>query len=184
MKKGDNSMSIQEQIDEEGLKLFLDKMRQKLRGSEHYPPWQDVSSDLLFLDLIEEIGELAKALRNEEPIENIILECADVANVAMMIANRTGMRKMETREIKVEENIGKGWEQWVVDVTLDKGEGIYCFCPIEGEIGEGEYSIVFGMDILSPIPPGKLVGVIHADGDEAVTQWCETNKNILEDWKQ
>ncbi len=63
------------------------------------------------------------------------------------------------------------WEQWVLDATIVEG-GLFCFCPVEGDI-TGDYSIVFGMNVLSDKPPGKLVAVIHKDGQEAVEAFCE-----------
>ncbi len=63
------------------------------------------------------------------------------------------------------------WEQWVLDATTVR-DGLFCFCPVEGDI-TGDYSIVFGMNVLSDKPPGILVAIIHADGQEAVEAFCE-----------
>ncbi len=63
------------------------------------------------------------------------------------------------------------WEQWVLDATIVEG-GLFCFCPVEGDIA-GDYSIVFGMNVLSDKPPGKLVAIIHKDGQDAVEAFCK-----------
>lgn len=63
-------------------------------------------------------------------------------------------------------------EQWVLDATMGCRDGLFCFCPVEGDIS-GDHSIVFGMNFISDKPPGKLVAIIHADGQEAVEAFCE-----------
>ena len=63
------------------------------------------------------------------------------------------------------------WEQYILDATMGCQGGLFCFCPIEGDI-HGDYSIVFGMNMLSSEPPGKLVAIIHAEGQEAVEAFC------------
>jgi len=74
-------------------------------------------------------------------------------------------------------------ERWVLDATLDFfDDGLYCFCPIEGDL-DGEYSIVFGMNIINDKPPGKLVAIIHEDGQEALDNWCERHAEVLARWK-
>lgn len=64
------------------------------------------------------------------------------------------------------------WEQYILDATMGCQDGLFCFCPIEGDI-HGDYSIVLGMNILSSEPPGKLVAIIHEGGQEAVEAFCE-----------
>lgn len=51
-------------------------------------------------------------------------------------------------------------EEWVLDVSV--GEP-YSFCPFE-ESG----SVVVGLSFISDKCPGKLVGVFHAGGADAV----------------
>lgn len=66
------------------------------------------------------------------------------------------------------------YEGWVLDATLDDGSGLHCFCPVEGD------DIVTGMNLLTDVPPGPLVGVIHADGQEAVEAWCEEHADMVD----
>ena len=64
------------------------------------------------------------------------------------------------------------WKEWVLDVTFDPP----VFVPYERETG----AVVIGMNVLSDKCPGKLVGVIHADGQEAVEKWISENP----DWHE
>lgn len=67
------------------------------------------------------------------------------------------------------------WDNWVLDVTLGYQDGLWCFCPIEGDIDSDDWSVVVGMSFLSDRPPkdGRLVGIVHADGPEAIKAFCE-----------
>lgn len=61
------------------------------------------------------------------------------------------------------------WDKWVIDATM----GVpFCFCPMDGD------DIVTGVNMLAAAPPGggELVGVIHADGDEAANAFYEEHK--------
>ena len=73
------------------------------------------------------------------------------------------------------------WEQWVIDATMGCKDGLFTFCPIEGDI-DSEYSVVIGMNYVSDTPPkwGKVVAIVHADGQEAVEIFCEENAVHLE----
>lgn len=71
------------------------------------------------------------------------------------------------------------WTQWVVDVTLWEEGGLYCFVPLEGD-PQGEHTLVVGMNFLTDrVPGGKLVGVVHMDGQEAVDEWCAAHETEL-----
>ncbi len=73
---------------EDVLRWFVEVMRAKLLANEHKGGWQnDRVSDLL-RRLHEETGELAEAISLLALIEEIVGEAADVANFAMMIADR------------------------------------------------------------------------------------------------
>ena len=49
--------------------------------------WVDVPTPHLFRRLLEEVGELAEALLDDAKPHQTILECVDVAAIAMMIAD-------------------------------------------------------------------------------------------------
>lgn len=73
------------------------------------------------------------------------------------------------------------WERWVIDATMGCMDGLFTFCPIEGDI-DSEYSVVTGMNYVSDVPPkwGKVVAIVHTDGQEAVEKFCEENAIKLE----
>jgi len=60
-------------------------------------------------------------------------------------------------------------------------DGLFTFCPIEGDI-ETEYTIVTGMNYVSDMPPkwGKVVAIVHADGQGALERFCLENEAYLE----
>lgn len=63
---------------------------------------------------------------------------------------------------------------WVLDATLAGDDGPpYPFCPLE------EDRVVVGMTFVSDKPPGKLVGLYHADGDEALGVWLDWNRKHI-----
>jgi hypothetical protein len=54
---------------------------------------------------------------------------------------------------------------WVLDASgsLDPP----CFCPYDPDTNE----VVVGMNVLAHHSPGRLIGVFHPDGQEAVEEW-------------
>ncbi len=74
------------------VKLFAEQMEIALQRNDHKGGWDNCSFEYLFTRLIEEVGEISQAARNGDPITK---ECADVANFAMMIADRFGNLKGE-----------------------------------------------------------------------------------------
>lgn len=77
------------------------------------------------------------------------------------------------------------WIECVIDATLGIKYDTFCFCPIEGSFPD-KFDIVVGMNYLSSVPPKdlKLVGIVHQDGEKAVNQFCEKNKELLEQLKK
>jgi hypothetical protein len=72
------------------------------------------------------------------------------------------------------------WDTWVLDVTIEEPGAPYCFVPVEGDL-EGEHSLVLGMNFLGAKPPGgRLVGVVHMDGQEACDRYCAEHKDELD----
>lgn len=67
--------------------LFAEDMERKLRLNDHKGLWGTLEDIAWFLDALkEEVRELEDAIAGE-PAENVVLECADVANFALMIAD-------------------------------------------------------------------------------------------------
>ena len=64
------------------------------------------------------------------------------------------------------------FKEWVLDVSFD----IPAFCPYESETDE----IVTGLSIMTNKCPGKCVGIIHADGRDALEKWITEHP----DWKK
>ena len=83
------------------LRWFACAMERKLRANDFKGGWEDMTRDALFAELRGEVDELrfalkvagkADALRRNPPksvLEDIINECADVANMAMMLADNS-----------------------------------------------------------------------------------------------
>jgi hypothetical protein len=67
------------------------------------------------------------------------------------------------------------FENWVIDATMGYP---FCFCPVRGDL-HGEFEIVTGLNMIAAKLPGKLVGVVHADGQQAVDEFCEKYKAEL-----
>lgn len=61
------------------------------------------------------------------------------------------------------------WKNYVLDVSMIHND-IPCWCPIEDDGG-----VVVGMNLIQSKCPGKMVGVFHPDGQEAVEEWCAAN---------
>lgn len=65
------------------LKWFVNQMEKKLRENDYKSGWKYENEMYLWERLNEEIAELGNAVGKS----NIIDECLDIANFAMMIAN-------------------------------------------------------------------------------------------------
>lgn len=71
----------------EEVKWFTEQMERKLQKHAHEGKmWKETTEDWLFKKLQGEIRELLYAIMTDIP-DDIIDECADVANMAMMIAD-------------------------------------------------------------------------------------------------
>jgi NTP pyrophosphatase (non-canonical NTP hydrolase) len=65
---------------------FIKAMQQKLDENDHKPGWKDEDPQELLYLLTEEVEELRHAILFQGA-DDIVRECADVANFAMMIAD-------------------------------------------------------------------------------------------------
>jgi NTP pyrophosphatase (non-canonical NTP hydrolase) len=70
--------------------LFSGDMKRKLRANVHKKHWDEVSFQYLLMRLKEEIKELEEVIDSDylDTFARVIDEAADVANFAMMIADR------------------------------------------------------------------------------------------------
>lgn len=68
-------------------------------------------------------------------------------------------------------------EHWVLDATnWDEELKVRIFCPLT-EDGRP----IVGMMLISDFPPGPLVGVVHAEGQEAVEKWVEEHPELMKE---
>ncbi len=74
----------------EQLEWFAEEMEVQLLTNDHKGGWQKdaCSENYLYFRLVEEVGELMKAGLEGAAHTTIIKEAVDVANFAMMIADR------------------------------------------------------------------------------------------------
>jgi len=78
------------------------------------------------------------------------------------------------------------FETWVIDVTLYKEDGIFCFVPIEHP-NEPNQTLVLGMNVLSDLEhfeQGKVIGVVHLDGDSAVNNFCLQHPEVMKELQE
>lgn len=73
--------------DNAAVDLFAFDMKRKLAANVHKKHWNEVTSAYLFRRLVEEVMELHEAMQIGST-DAIMLEAADVANFAMMIADQ------------------------------------------------------------------------------------------------
>jgi hypothetical protein len=66
---------------------FAEQMERKLRENDHKGGWRETDMLYLFGMLKEEVEELDIALEGTMIAEDVLKECADVANYAMMLAS-------------------------------------------------------------------------------------------------
>lgn len=66
---------------------FAQEMETVLQANDHKGGWEDCTLPYLTERLIQETGELVVALMEDDPaVFDVVKECADIANFAMMIA--------------------------------------------------------------------------------------------------
>jgi len=70
------------------IQTLVDVMMEKLVENDHKISWDDIPNRELFRLLGEEVSELADAILHGTPRE-IMRECADVSNLAMMLAGNS-----------------------------------------------------------------------------------------------
>lgn len=72
----------------EAVEWFARRMEEQLKKNDHKGGWEDEMRSYLARRLLEETGELMELfLKGNYLRSDIINECADVANFAMMIAD-------------------------------------------------------------------------------------------------
>ena len=78
---------------------FAEEMERKLRRNDLKGGWRNEQPWWLLCRLEEEVAELQRVLtRNNRSLRSVVGECADVANMAMMIADNAIEDKIEEIE--------------------------------------------------------------------------------------
>jgi len=78
------------------------------------------------------------------------------------------------------------YEEWVIDATMYNNDGLLCFVPIENRVTDKE-TLVLGMNILSDVEhfeQGKIIGIVHMDGQKAVDRFCDEHSKLLKSLKE
>lgn len=78
------------EVDWPTVTMFAEAMKDGLDVNEHKGGWEDCSEEFLIAKLAEEFAEFVQAVKGEESAEAIREEAADLANVAMMLADNCG----------------------------------------------------------------------------------------------
>lgn len=67
---------------------------------------------------------------------------------------------------------------WALDASMGVRDGAFCFCPVELDADGNIENVVTGLTVLSDQPPrgGKMIAVVHADGQIAVEEFCAEHK--------
>ena len=78
---------------------FGKDMERKLRKNDHKGGWGEASNAWLVRRMFDEVGELMEAIIAGHPAEDVIDECADVANLAHMIADNARTDKGSWRGV-------------------------------------------------------------------------------------
>ncbi len=84
---------------------FANRMEQRLQANAHKGGWMDEDPYWLMKRLLEEVGELQKALEKGHGWDR---EAADVANFAMMVSEVATERLYDRLFPKVEEGVRDG----------------------------------------------------------------------------
>jgi len=78
------------------IRRFIDAMIYKLNRNAHKGKWEDLNTHTAFERLIGEVDELHEAILKKDNSVETLLEAADVANFALILANIAVEREDET----------------------------------------------------------------------------------------
>ena len=70
------------------------------------------------------------------------------------------------------------YKEWVLDVT--NGVNPPCFIPYKLKTD----TLILGMNLISDKCPGKLVGIVHLDGQKKANNWTENNPDWYEKYSK
>jgi glutathionyl-hydroquinone reductase len=87
-KQAEQSEVVEKQV-RNSVDWFSKQMERKLKKNDHKGGWRNCELQYLSMRLTQERKELTEAIASKD-FQKIIDECADIANFAMMIADRFG----------------------------------------------------------------------------------------------
>lgn len=69
----------------------------------------------------------------------------------------------------------------MIDASLEPVGGMFAFCPVEGDIEGGEFSVITGMTVVDHSPPMgmRLVAIVHPDGGDAAAAFAVRHYDLL-----
>ena len=73
------------------------------------------------------------------------------------------------------------YKEWVLDASMSPRDGLLCFIPVDDSDPYNPRFIV-GMNLLTSLEgfdQGRLSGIWHPDGQEAVDKWCAEHPEIM-----
>jgi hypothetical protein len=79
----------------ESLAWFARRMENKLRQNDHKPGWEGLNDSYFLKRASQEYSELMQAVAKKKGPEEIIDECADLANFVMMLATNQRNRAVD-----------------------------------------------------------------------------------------
>jgi hypothetical protein len=82
------ALSVKREQHRTKIQWFFEVMLDKLVSNSHKGFWDNLELQYLSMRLTQEREELRRAIGKKESAENVAKEAADVANFAMMIADR------------------------------------------------------------------------------------------------
>lgn len=65
-------------------------------------------------------------------------------------------------------------EEYVIDATMGCRDGLFCLCPIEGNIN-ADFAVIIGLNLLLRKKPEQMqvVAIVHSDGQGAVEEFFQ-----------
>ena len=73
-----------------------------------------------------------------------------------------------------------GWTGWLIDASGEAPLGMFCFIPYTGDLHDGSFAVVDGLDYVGLVAPGPVHGIVHPDGQAAVDAWEQAQRPYLD----
>lgn len=66
---------------------FANEMHKELENNNHKGGWEYLSPQWIINRMRQEVDEIERAIQKGKPVEEVVSECADVANFAYFLAH-------------------------------------------------------------------------------------------------